>query len=312
MSALFSLVVLVLLLLAVVFLIGGLDAIDIVKRTVARKFSVGGKASSTGPSIPEVRSQERTRSETGTEVDSFDGTPAPAFFFTPGINRSASIGESTGGCRVLPTAFSYTGDNERSLNRALGTNSCVGAGVELSGETGGARFSREYARRQARLASDAVSGVGGAQANKRVEVVASGGGKSKGGGIGAKAKSCVLRLPLDKLKILVVVWQILAVFSSITGVEFPASYSRFLSWISVVNLDIGSIFSASCILPSVNFYTNLLVTTLVPLILAGVLVLTYRAAKKRTAVGSAGVIASGAAWSRRLAAGLLLTFLVSF
>ncbi|CAN0564795.1 unnamed protein product, partial [Laminaria digitata] len=70
-----------------------------------------------------------------------------------------------------------------------------------------------------------------------------------------------------KLKILVVVWQILAVFSSITGVDFPASYSTFLSWISMVNLDIGSIFSASCIVPSVNFYANLLSTTLAPLVL---------------------------------------------
>ncbi|CAN0576978.1 unnamed protein product, partial [Laminaria digitata] len=109
-----------------------------------------------------------------------------------------------------------------------------------------------------------------------------------------------------KLKILVVVWQILAVFSSITGVEFPASYARFLSWISVVNLDIGSIFSASCVLPPVNFYASLLVTTLAPLVLAAGLVLTYQTAKHRAGIGSAGVTARRAAWSRHVAAGLLL------
>ena len=92
--------------------------------------------------------------------------------------------------------------------------------------------------------------------------------------------------------------------------EFPESYSTFLSWISVVNLDIGHIFSASCVLPSVNFYTRLLVTTLTPLALAAGLVWTYRMAKRRAGIGSAGVIARRSAWSRHMAAGLLLSFLV--
>ncbi|CAN0092645.1 unnamed protein product, partial [Laminaria digitata] len=99
------------------------------------------------------------------------------------------------------------------------------------------------------------------------------GGKSKSCGFGDKVKRWLSRLPLDKLKILVVVWQILTVFSSITGVEFPASYSTFLSWINVVNLDIGNIFSASCLLPTANFYVRLLVTTLAPLVLAAGLLL---------------------------------------
>ena len=116
---------------------------------------------------------------------------------------------------------------------------------------------------------------------------------------------------MDKLKILVAVWQILVVFSSITGVDFPAPYSQFLSWISVVNLDIGSIFSASCVLPSVNFYARLLITTLAPLALATGLVLTYQMAKYRAGIGSAGVIARRAAWSRHVSAVLILTFLVS-
>ncbi|CAN0555422.1 unnamed protein product, partial [Laminaria digitata] len=84
-----------------------------------------------------------------------------------------------------------------------------------------------------------------------------------------------------KFKILVVVWQIISAFSSITGVEFPASYSRFLSWISVVNLDIGDLVSVSCVLPVLNFYVRLLVSTLAPLLLMAVLVLTYHMAKRR-------------------------------
>ena len=78
-----------------------------------------------------------------------------------------------------------------------------------------------------------------------------------------------------KLKILVVVWKTLVVFSSITGVVFPASYSRFLSWINVVNLDIANIFPASCVLPSANFYMRLLLTTLTTFVLVVVLALTY-------------------------------------
>ncbi|CAM9313997.1 unnamed protein product, partial [Laminaria digitata] len=102
---------------------------------------------------------------------------------------------------------------------------------------------------------------------------------------------------LGKLKILLVVWQIPVGFSSITGVEFPASYSQFLTWINVVNLDIGDLFSASCVLPSLNFYLRLLASTLTPLLLAA-------------GLGRAGVIARRDAWSRHVAAGLFLTFLV--
>ncbi|CAN0546177.1 unnamed protein product, partial [Laminaria digitata] len=72
-----------------------------------------------------------------------------------------------------------------------------------------------------------------------------------------------------KLKILVVVWQILAVCSSITGIEFPASYARFLAWVNIANFDSGDLFSASCLLPSVNLYQRLLAATLTPLLLAG-------------------------------------------
>ena len=114
-----------------------------------------------------------------------------------------------------------------------------------------------------------------------------------------------------KLKILVVVWQILTVFSSITEVEFPESYSRFLAWIDVVNLDMGHMFAASCVLPSVNFYTSLLVTTLTPLALVAILLLTYHVAKHRAGAGAAGVSAQRDAWSRHVGAGLLLTYLVS-
>ena len=323
MGALFCLVAVVVLLLAVVFLIGGLDAVDIVRQTVTRKFNVGSKASSTGPSVPEARSQQKNKPETGSRVDSLDGTPAPAFSFAPGLNKDGvSVGESWSGRRVFPTTTYDSDDNERKFSRAGGTRLRFGAGVESLDVTSACppRNAIVSDRRQVQLAAFSRSRGGGtqadgvdrAQANTSVEGNAGRDEKPKGCGLGDKLKRCMSRLPLDKLKILVVVWQILAVFSSITGIEFPASYSAFLSWISVVNLDIGSIFSASCVLPSVNFYSRLLVTTLAPLILAAGLVLTYKAAKARAGIGSAGEIARRAAWSRHVAAGLLLTFLVRF
>ena len=120
------------------------------------------------------------------------------------------------------------------------------------------------------------------------------------------------RVPLNKLKILVVIWQILTVFPSIASVDFPPVYSRFLSWIDFVNFDFGAIVSASCILPRVSFYSGLLLTTLGPLVLVLVLVLTYHMAKRRAGIGSTGETARRMAWSRHMAAGLLLTFLVRF
>ncbi|CAM9756463.1 unnamed protein product, partial [Laminaria digitata] len=95
-----------------------------------------------------------------------------------------------------------------------------------------------------------------------------------------------------KLKILVVAWQILTVSSSITGVEYPAAYSIFLSCINPVILDMGYVASASCVLPSTNFYTRLLVSTLMPLVLVAGLVVTYQLAKRRAGIGPAGVFTS--------------------
>ena len=130
-------------------------------------------------------------------------------------------------------------------------------------------------------------------------------------GIGQWIKQLWPRMPMDKLKILVVVWQILTVFPSIAAVDFPPAYSQFLSWVDVVNLDLANVFSASCVFPELNFYQRLLVTTLVPIALFGVLVVTYHFAKRRAGIGTAGIIWRRAAWSRHMSAGLLLTFLVS-
>ncbi|CAM9638404.1 unnamed protein product, partial [Laminaria digitata] len=258
MGTLFSLVMLLLMILAVVFLIGGLDAIDIVRQTVTRKIPFGSNASASVVPVLQASSQGRNGHE---------------------LNY---IGRASTGFEASDVA---TRNSPRNLEVSVG--------------------------RHARASTVAGSGIKRGQANTGMEDENVGRGeKSEGCGFRNKVKHWVSRLPLDKLKILVVVWQILTVFSSISGVEYPVSYSRFLLWINVANLNIGDIFSASCIMPSANFYVCLVLTTLAPLVLAAVLVLTYYMAKQRAGIGSAGVIARTAAWSRHLAAALLLTFLV--
>ena len=314
MGTLFSLVALLFLLLAVVFLIGGLDAIDVFRQSVSKKIAFGSNPSASGIHAPKFSSSEgRHDSASRTGSNPVDASVTSAFALPTNAKHgggAAGIGRRQ---VIFPTNYSEQLDESgQTYARPLG--SVVGSGIELSNITGNnaPREGGMPARRQARFSNDAAGGVDGGQANRRVDVEATGGGaKPVCCGFGEKVKFWLSRLPLDKLKILVVVWQILTVFSSITGVEFPASYSRFLSWISVVNLDIGNIFSASCILPSANFYVRLVVTTLSPLLLAAALVLTYRMAKRRAGIGRAGVIARRAAWSRHVAAGLLLTFLVS-
>lgn len=308
-GTLFSLVVILLFFLAAVFLVGGLDAIDIVRQTVSRNIPFGSNSSAGGISVP--KTSLRSKSASLASSNPFNSSIAPAF----AVESETQHGGGEGGIprsKVFPTNYSEDPDDSgRAHARPLGAV----VGIELSDMSGNyaAREEGMSAGRHARVSAYTAGGVGGVQANRIMDSEAADEiEKPMCCGLGDKVKRWLSRLPLDKLKILVVVWQILTVFSGITGVEFPATYSRFLSWINVVNLDIGNIFSASCILPSANFYARLLVTTLTPLVLASFLVITYRMAKRRAGIGRAGVIARRAAWSRHVAAGLLLTFLVSY
>lgn len=310
MGVLFSVVTILLLLLAVVFLVGGLDAVDIVRQTAARPFVMSRMA-------PKPRRLGRAN---------LQELPFPKRRVSTGCSNDAN----TSATEVLWEGHRFSGhgdldDNSRGSTQtgcgpdlaqrahARPPDAAAGAGIGF----GLSNMPGRHAQDVGMPASSHVehltvpdARVGGVLVNERLGLEATDGGKARCCGRGENIKHWVSRLPLDKLKILVVIWQILSVFSSITGVEFPESYSTFLSWISVVNLDIGHIFSASCVLPSVNFYTRLLVTTLTPLALAAGLVWTYRMAKRRAGIGSAGVIARRSAWSRHMAAGLLLSFLV--
>lgn len=308
-------VMLLLLAISVVFLIGGLDAIDTVHQSLTRTFSEQGPGTDLRDAfalpVADFVSVRKT-SKIGPKANSKSKRLVPKIAPTLEVepcdandrakkppSRSASDSDHPGGIYRTPTG-------------PLGAVN--GIGIELSdvpvASNGSPDMNDEPAPRGSRQLPAAGIAVGGPYAGRDVDVGSTRRATSKCCGFSKKAKHWISILPLDKLKVLVVVWQIIAVSSSITGVEFPDSYARFLSWITVVNLDIGSILSALCVLPSVNFYVRLLVSTLSPLVLAAVLVLTYHLAKIKAGIGSAGVIARRSAWSRHVAAGLLLTFLV--
>ena len=84
------------------------------------------------------------------------------------------------------------------------------------------------------------------------------------------------RIPLDQIKILIVVWQILIIFPEIVNITYPLYYDKFIRFISFLSFDIGYMLSVSCIVPNIDFYDRLLTTTIYPLIILVILFVTYR------------------------------------
>ncbi|CAM9909015.1 unnamed protein product [Ectocarpus sp. 4 AP-2014] len=300
-GSVFFLVALLLMFFAAVFLIGGLDAVASVRGSVARSLRVPGKTTTRaeqpvslpGPTLPE-RSASARNISARRQVDDL------AVEHDSGEVGGQRIG---GGFDAPDDLLGYDHGEEKSDGSIDVSDANLVLPLAIAGKD--AAFCERFSVGGGDSSHPPVDADADAAP---AEAVA--GGKSGSRRLGEKIKGWASRVPLDKLKILVVVWQILTVFPSITGVDYPPSYSRFLSWIDVVNFDVGHIFSASCALPFVTFYERLLLTTLAPIGLGGVLVVTYWIAKRTAGIGSVGVLSRRAAWSRHMAAGLLLTFLV--
>ncbi|CAM9644386.1 unnamed protein product [Ectocarpus sp. 13 AM-2016] len=249
-GSLFALVILLLIILAMVYLVGGLDAVEGLRRSLSTRSVLSGRDSSS--------------------------------------HKADSSGKSIGRDTLAVSVKERRAEGAASRK---GVTSVPISEVDVS-----------------EMKSDASSDTD--SEDDHAPPMARGGGQPGCCGQGEKIKRWAARLPMDKLKILVVVWQILSVFPSITAVDFPPAYARFLSWIDMLSFDLGHVLSASCVFPVMNFYQSLLVTTLGPLGVAMVLVLTYWIAKRRARAESAGSLKRRAAWSRHVAAGLLLSFLV--
>ncbi|CAM9844184.1 unnamed protein product [Scytosiphon promiscuus] len=88
------------------------------------------------------------------------------------------------------------------------------------------------------------------------------------------------RVPLNAFKIMVVVWQIVTQYSDVAGVRYAGVYADFLSVVDLVNLDLGFILSFACVYDT-NFYDRLLMATIGPVVVLGILGCTYIFARRR-------------------------------
>jgi hypothetical protein len=88
------------------------------------------------------------------------------------------------------------------------------------------------------------------------------------------------KLPWNKLRIPLVVVQILTQYITITGLKLPDMYFDFLSWTSIINMDIGWLSSLGCV-TRMTFYDKLLLNTLIPFGIVLALLCTYSIAHYR-------------------------------
>ena len=307
-GSLFILLIVLLLILTAVFLVGGLDAVVNIHRSLTNKLSISTSAVSSSLPIPSASEAEafhegpRNASSTiALDVGLEPPLGAPNVYASEGIGRATPISVAM----VSPKSATST-DDYFIGTRLFKVERLDKTSKQWAKENRGGKETADHEGKQnlpepivAAAATGAGDGDGAVSSRRRCC------------GIGQWIKQLWSRVPMDKLKILVVVWQILTVFPSIAAVGFPPVYSQFLSWVDVVNLDLANVLSASCVIPELIFYQRLLVTTLVPIALFGVLFVTYYLAKRRAGIGTAGITWRRAAWSRHMSAGLLLTFLVS-
>ena len=98
----------------------------------------------------------------------------------------------------------------------------------------------------------------------------------------------------------------IAQFSGVVNVQYPPAYEQFLAALSVVNLNLGSILSLSCVVET-NFYARLVLVTIAPMAVLGALGITYRVAMVRN---GHSIHAMRVARNKHISVGLFLLFVV--
>ena len=98
----------------------------------------------------------------------------------------------------------------------------------------------------------------------------------------------------------------IAQFSGVVNVQYPPAYEKFLATLSVVNLNLGSILSLSCVVET-HFYAWLVLATIAPMAVFGALAITYRVAVVRN---SHSIHAMRVARNKHISVGLFFLFVV--
>eukprot|EP00903_Cladosiphon_okamuranus_P017291 g15933.t1 len=117
-------------------------------------------------------------------------------------------------------------------------------------------------------------------------------------------------VPLQALKIVVVVWQILTQFTEVANVTYPGVYQDFISTINFINFDPGSLLAAGCLWSDIDFHGRLLLSTVWPLVAVGFLSMTYWIAIRRVGATVDRASVEEMIHRKHQTALLLLTFLV--
>ena len=79
-------------------------------------------------------------------------------------------------------------------------------------------------------------------------------------------------------------------FGEVAHVTYPGVYDDFLRAMDVINFDLGSWISAGCLWSDIDFHDRLLVSTIGPLVVIGILGLTYMVASRRNAGAGSAVV----------------------
>eukprot|EP00752_Nemacystus_decipiens_P018764 g16824.t1 len=130
------------------------------------------------------------------------------------------------------------------------------------------------------------------------------------GSVGCIRRKLLRAVPVQALKIVTVVWQILTQFADAANVTYPGVYQDFLNAIDVINFDLGSALAAGCLWSGVDFHGRLLVSTLGPLIVVAFLGMTYLIAVRRNGGAAGDAEAVEQIRQKHQAALLLVTFFV--
>jgi hypothetical protein len=93
----------------------------------------------------------------------------------------------------------------------------------------------------------------------------------------------ITKLPWNKIRTPLIVFQILTQYINVTGLRLPLLYHEFLRWLGAINIDLGWLLSIGCVV-QVSFYQKLLLNTVAPFVCAAILCCTYSMVRCRNKV----------------------------